>query len=522
MDKLFYLTESGVELIEQDKVKSSVRTKLLWTELKKIEKLIKELDSLDKLSVILNFVDESIHTEWTSKRMPWEKKDYIQRKESKIYAENSLFVNIFWLNEFRKDSNGREEQLIIVASIDENPALKNFFEALEEAQVSLISIYSYPFLLEQFFLKKIVPGLGLNKQKLKAPFMLVFRESKYNFKQMFFQKGYLKISRNVELDPELETEEAIVLSVVSETKIAIKYLYNQKIIPFNSEVGLVYLTIDGQENFEILSEFKETIVSPDWERNKVVMEAADLYRLTKTKQIEGEDRTLIDFLSDFLQRKKVTSFYKNTLVKKIQLLRSIKQLLIASLLLVLIVGSVLVLNNLITSYLVSQKIDSLALKVSSFNSEKKALQETIDLKYDAVDIKASVEFSESLLSVRINNVLGFSVENLSEVLSRHPNVLISGVNWFNKEQFDANNLEVILEGWVFPFKGAFENPVKWVDALVEDLRNSPNISKVELIKAPLERRLEKALVVSSLEKEEVNALPFTLKLTIGDADAQAK
>ncbi len=521
MNKIFYLTDRCIKLIDVDNYflgQEGAEIEISWNNEPALEEVLSKLDIKSQVSIILDFVDEDIRYDWEPKLLPWEKSGFAKQRLLKRMAESAMFVKLNWLSETRIDESGREEQVMLMASTLATPELVSFFNALEEAQVSLTAIYSSSFLLEQLFLTQIAKKIGVGRKKIKQPLMLILKESAHSFKQIFFLNGRIRISRQVILDDELETDEAITIGLVAETQIAIKYVYNQKIIPFNSAVSVVFLT-DDEHGIDVITSFREALYNPAWDAKKVFY-ISSCFSEYYVANFTSEKATVVTQLINYVVRKTPKSFYHNTFVDKVNILIRLKKLLLISIAIISISGASYVFYHGVNTYLLINKTEALYAKTLQFQSEKKRLQEGIQLKYDAEDIKASVDFSESLLSSKIGGMLGFNVKSLSEVLSNHPHILMDGLKWSKINEFDSATSEVIINGWVFPFKDAYEPPVKWVDSLVKDLGADINFEQVTLVKAPLDRSLKKALFINGSIDNTINALPFTITLIAKERHVQ--
>ena len=518
MNKIFYLTDSTVQLIDAEKLANGndyLDSEILWEQKDQVETLLLTLDGKSSFSVIFDFVDESISHDWVPKLMPWEKSNYEKKIKSKFHDNAGLFIRVNWLGEYRKNENGATEELMMTSSVYGSEDLKNFFLIIEEAQLSIQTIHSYPFLLEKYFLASLSPTLGVTKSKLKNPFLLVLQEGKHTYRQIFFLHGILRISRVIELEEELETDEALMDGVVNESFATIKYLYNQKIVPFNSSVGIVYLSTSGKINPDMIKEFSDSAPFSIDENKKNLTISADLYEVKNKKHVTESPYGLLSFLSVFIQKKSTVSFYENAFLSKLLLFKNSSVILTVVIFMTLIFGSLYLVSLGVSDFLLKEKISAMDVKIKQYQGEKNSLQKVISLTYDAQDIKASVDFSQSILDVKKTKLFESSLDGLSIVLSQHPHILMDKLKWQKNQYFDSNKLEIYLEGWVYPFNVSYEKPVKWVDNFVDGLKKHPNFSSVEAVSEPLNRSLKKAISISVDDIKQVNALPFSIRLTMG-------
>lgn len=518
MDKIFYLTDEYINFIDLKPLlagKQLTVDKIPWGDKDLFESSLQNVDEKDTFAVIFDFVDESVDFEWTPKLMAWEKLVYKKQIINNFSAKGINFISLVWLEQFKKNIDGASQQLLLRSLIPHNQALKSFFSVLEEAQLTVVAIYSYPFLLEKYFLHEITSSIGLNKNKVKEPFLLIVQETKYKFRQLFFYKGRLRISRFIDIDTKIKHAKIINANLVEESSAVVKFIYNQKILPFNSEIGFIYIGTSGSRNDDIISQIQEKTSFSNKDHQESFYLSRDLYKLRQSNKVESTLFSTVSFLAEFIQNKKITTFYSNDYIKKINVLKKVRLLLIVVTVIIMLFGSFYLLSLGEKNIILEKKVTEMDKKISLYQKHKNILQKTISLKYDAEDIEASVAFSESVLDSKTEKILYASFKTLSNVLSRHEHIMVSKLDWEKDKHFDSKKINIMIEGWVFPFDGAFEKPVEWVDLLIKDLSEQYNIDKVELIKEPLDRELEQSLSISAGEVERVNGLPFSFRLITG-------
>ena len=516
MTKILYLTDYLIRVIDLRKHVDNQKYVIYessWDELDSFDRILSS-SSKDSFSIIFDFADEHVEYDWQPKLMPWEKSGYTTQIKNKFKASNGLFINIEWLGQFRKNSHGAAEQLMLTSSVFGNDHVNKFFSMIEKAELSIESIYSYYFLLEEYFLKKISRKSGISKKDLKKPFLLNFQESKHELKQMFFNEGRLRVTRTIEIDKDINEDSALTVAIAGESMTTIKYLYNQKILPFNTEVGLIHVDTGFYENIDIIKVFKSYSKIAEGEKTAPYK----LLELSKIQKIDNEkvlEFGVIGVIASFVKNNRVSSFYTNAFVEKLAMLKKLRGGLSLLFFAIVFFGSIYIVNLLVEDVALKEKISGMDRKLSQYRVEMEALQKTISLEHDAKDIKASVDFSESISKIKSKKMLEKSFILISEAISDHEHILISKLRWSKVKNFDSKKVEVVLEGWVYPFEKSFELPVKWVDALVEQLNSNNKVEKVEILTSPLDRELQRSLSISAGNVDKVNALPFSLKLMIG-------
>lgn len=517
MDKILYLNESKLVMIDVSKSLQhhESTTEYAWSDWDRIETLVGALPSKKSVAVILDFVDDTHQLHWVTKLFPWEKGAYEKRQIEKAHAEGAMFVRLNWIKSYRETAEGKDEQALMISNVFRNTQLEALFNLFEDAEISVKALYSYAFLLEGYFLDKLAPALNLSKLDLERPMMLVFRESRFNFRQVLFNYGRLNISRHIELDEDLENDAAINAALIHETQVTVKYLYNQKTIPLNSEVSFVYINSHGHDEDAVTSHYIEEVAMSNWDTSRYYVVGSDLYTISNTKRWNESLYSTLDFLANYLHKAKPKTYYKNAFVDKILRYTQIQRFLWLLVVIVFLAGGYATLTMGVNDYLLNDKNTIMHQQISRMHAEKNRLQKSVDLQYDAEDIKSSVNFSESLLQLKMAGIAGFDIATLSQVLSRHPHVALSKLAWQKQDALDSTTVLVTLTGWVFPFHDAYEKPVQWVDELVKDLAAQARMSKVNLVKEPLDRSLKKSLVISGTSEEAINALPFKITMLVG-------
>lgn len=522
MRYVFYITDNGVTAYNNEvSIKKGAPESFEWTDVALIDEYLSALPENVEAEIVLDLVDEDLYFEWAPKVHPWEKGAIAERRKQRINIDTVALSEVKWTNNTRTSEDGRKEELMLSATVTDSFNLKSFLNNLEEAQVVIKNIHSKAFLLEQFFAKKVRPFLKLTRQDLKKAFLLVTHQSENIFRQTFFYDGELRLSRLVELDKGFDDIESAVQGLVDETKMAITYVYNQRIIPYEHPIGYVFLDGDQTILDSVLAKCREeNLIHENWDENEYFVGTANFRQIMPDGINCGQEyspcysmQSVVDFI--FSDRPK--GFYRTPYVRKINLLLNGSRFFTAVNILVFLIGLYYVLITGIDTLLSWQKQAMLEQKIAEHQTEKNRLQEMVKLQDDAQKIKASVEFSESILKLKVNRLISFDINALSEVFANHSNIQLSTIDWKTLDRFDSRRNQIDIKAWVFPFYETYHNPVKWVDAFIEDLKTIPGIELVELQKEPLNRKLSQSLAINS-DMKDVQALPFTVTLRVKDVE----
>lgn len=523
MKYVFYITESGVTAYAAEKSSESTQEFFMWSEPDNIENYLAQMPDFAEADVVLDLIDEELNFEWAPRVHSWEKSGIAQRKKQRLDNDSTLLSNVRWMGLLNQNEQGRKEELFLSATIADSHNVSSFLQNLEQAQIVLKNIHSKPFLLKEYFNKRVRSFLKLSRQDHKKPFLLVARQSENVFRQTFFYEGELRLSRLVELDSSHESVEEIRTALLAETKLAIAYVYNQKIIPFNAPIGFIFLDGEQATLEGILAQCQEEgLIRSSWEENEYFVGTANFRDVSNDGSI-CTDLSNSCFsqqaVSDFIITDSPKGFYQTTFTKKINALKSGATFLTVVNIGLFLFGMYYVLISGIDAWLSWEKQEMLQQKIVQHQNEKVRLQKMVQLQDDAQKIKASVEFSEAILELKVNRLISFNVNALSGAFLNNSNIQLADISWKTLDRFDSRRNQIQISAWVFPFYETYHDPVKWVDKFVADLQAIDGVESVQLQKEPLNRRVNQALKIQT-DKGNVKALPFTVSLRIKDVESK--
>lgn len=523
MKYVFYITEGGVTAYGYKDVSHCESQFLEWDQPDLIEQYLAKMPEHSLADVVLDLIDEELSFDWAPKVHPWEKSGIANRKKSRLENDSTLLSKVEWLGLNQQNEDGRKEELLLSATIADSQNVSSFLQNLELAQVVLRNVHSKAFLLKDYFNKKVKPYLKLTRQDHKKPFLMVARQSESVFRQTFFFDGELRLSRLVELDGSYSSPEDIRAALIAETKLAIAYVYNQKIVEFNDPVGFIFLDGDNTIIDGILASCQEEgLIRSSWEESDYFVGIANF------KQVSADGANCKkssnkcyseQAVTDFIISDKPKGFYDTPYTKRINGLLVGRSVLTFVNIGLFLFGMYYVLISGVDTWLSWERQTILQQKIVEHQNEKVRLQNMVKLQDDSQKIKASVEFSEAILKLKVNRLIGFDVNAVSEVFRNNPNIQLSSLNWKQVERFDSRKNQINIEGWVFPFYDTYNDPVKWVDKFVAELAKVPGVETVRLQKEPLNRKLNQALNINT-GKGNLNALPFTVSLRIKDVESK--
>jgi hypothetical protein len=519
MKTIFYITDEALTCYHDNDSQSQTFS---WQEIDAIDEYLVTLSEQTKINIVLDILDEDISFEWAPSVFPWEKKALQNRKKARVIKKDTALAEVHWTNVKQVNTNGRKEELMLTATVSDSFHLKNFFNNIEQAQLTVSSIYSKPLLLESYLKSKVRTHLNLTRQSLNRPLLMVTRQSKNTFRQTFFYHGELRISRLVEIDSTFESIAAIRSALINETKLAITYVYNQQIVPFNTPIGLIF--IDGDEAVleGMLSQCKEqALIRSDWEDEQYIFHTALFSSMTADGVICGSNGAECfsqEAIVDYILSESPKGFYLTPYIQKINNLSLSRQIFVGINVLLFLGGFVYILISGVNTLVSWQKQALLEQSIAQHTREIDRLQSLVKMQDDAQQIKASVEFSESILKLKVDRLINFDLKGLSQIIGRHPNIQISKIDWKTLNRFDSKQNQLDFSAWVFPFHETYQKPVKRVDEFIKDLNSLPGIEAVELQKEPLNRVLSQTLLIDA-KMGDVEALPFTVRVRVSDVES---
>ena len=519
MKYVFYVSDKSLTAYTYNGSKQNSSETFEWSNVDQIDNYLAGLDEKAQTEVILDLIDEELNFEWAPKVHIWEREGIVARRKERLQTDSTLFSEVKWSGITRVSDEGRKEELLMSFTVADSYNVTTFLQNLEEAQAVVRKVHSKAVLLGQYLQKKIRPHLKLSRQDLNKPLLMITRQGDNSFRQTFFYEGQLRLSRLVELDQGYQSVDEIRNGLITETKLAIAYVYNQKIVPFNSPIGFLFLGGEQEMLDGILAKCQEEdIIRTSWDENEYFIGTVNFKDILDCEFNCAERSTPCyspQAVADLVLTTKPSGFYENPYVRKINNFFIGRSILSFANLGLFLFGLYYVLITGIDSWLSWEKQKILEQKIVQHQNEKTRLENMVKLQDDALRIKASVEFSEAILELKVNRLISFDVNALSHVFENNPNIQLSEIKWTTAGKLDSRTNQINISAWVFPFYETYEDPVRWVDKFVAELGEVKTVQVASLQKEPLNRNLKKALTITT-DLSSVEALPFTVSLRIQD------
>ncbi|QCU90689.1 hypothetical protein [Thiomicrorhabdus sediminis] len=519
MKIVFYLTDEGVTAYDSRSEPGEIFEFVTWDDIANLDSFLSAIPEKAEAEVVLDLVEEDLYFEWSPKVMPWEKGAIIKRRNQRLQSESVTLTEVKWTGASHTSDEGRKEELLLAATITDSFNVSSFLAGLEQAQIIVTAIHSKPFLLESYFQKWIKPHFKLSRADAARPILLVTRQSENTYRQTFLYDGQVRLSRLIELDKQLSNVDEIRKALVDETKLAVTYVYNQKIVPYNSPIGYLFLDNDTTMLEGLIDVCKTLgLIRESWQENEYFVATgsyAEIAQQVCVCQHQQLGCYSPQAIVDFVIAANPKGFYHTDYVNKVGYILQGRKTLIALNMLVFLGGLYYILISGVDTLVSWQRQEMLDQSIVEHQVEAKRLEKMVKLQDDAQRIKASVEFSEAILKLKVNRLINFDIDSLSQVFARHRNIQLTDIDWKTLDRFDSNRNEIKISGWVFPFYETYKKPVQWVDEFVADLQNMNGAEVVDLQKEPLNRRLNQALNIRA-NPGDTRALAFSVVVRVKD------
>lgn len=477
------------------------------SDLQQLEEVIEKWSIDDQLFMVLDLMEEEFEFEWLPKVKPWELASLLKRRVQRFSKDKVALVEARATSVQRKNTQGRREVLIMTAALHSDFSLKRLFEKLETSQIPLKQIYSPPVLLSTLVTQN-VSKIGLPQSLPKSAILMTTRQNKRFYRQTFTLQDTLRFSRIFEVEDVMSIT-SFQDRLLKETRQALSYLQDQKIIESELPIGLVFLEADPS----ILSGFSEKVAQHFFRSEQQVQQS---FVVTSSfKKFFNQHSWLLqegDYGQQVMLEAVLTDypkgFYQTIYAQKIQK-TFLGRHLIAGMSSMIGLGLFAYWGfsgvNLAVQHSEQQMLDQ---QIQAYQLQKNQLQPVIELSDKAQTLKSSVEFSKAILDRKAGRVVDFDIQALSQVLAKHSHIQLTTFSWQRQHKLDSQQYQLELSGWVFPFAGTYQQPVQWVDALVAELQKLPKVTGIELTQAPFNRNRNQTVSIDT-DRQTPQALEFS-------------
>lgn len=472
--------ESGVQVLGKTQPEQVVS----WPEITNPEaRFWLNLSTQVAIEIWLDLPHESFTLIWPPKLRFWEKQAWLETQ----LAQGSLqkgWVQTQWLEVV--DQNQHPRTAVVVLHQAESEPFTELLSLLR-SHYFITGLYALSTLKRDYALAFAEQTLGIKRQTIQS--VVCWQLDEDHFGVWLWQTGQWIFSRRLSFV--VESGLARVVNQLQQAiQQALRYLEQQGVHFFPAESHLWLITEKTK-----LSPWQETLLT-QFETLESVWLSVECWALDNRSWSQiSKPKDLISYrLSEIgvNQRRLIQAKW----LKRMN--RLSWALLIAWL------G-----HSLIVWQVEGEKQQALVQQITQWQAQSQQLSEQLQLTFDAQDLKQTVLLATGIEQLNQPSLLGFKLDAILQVLTQHVAIHLTEVSWQRQKSWDDSVLVVTLSGWVGPFEGDYQQPVAWVDRLVQDLRQLTVWQQVNLTQEPLERKGEKALSVTG---QRQRALPFQIEM----------
>lgn len=479
--------------------------KIAWSE---VEDFIADIPNTAKVSVIVDSISEDTVVEDMPVLLPWEKHALQQRLHNKFLSKGAVCHEISWTGIRNQNSETRKEEIVISNVLYPSKAIDSLIASLTNARLIWSGFYSSSILFQHLLNTEIKKSAKLSAKALKkSPILMVIKVSDVHYRQCFFYQGYLRMTRIVEVDSQnthYSNDEERLSQALSETRLAVRFIYNQKMLPFNEPINFVLIDQVAEEKEDLLLEkFKKSgVISAKWDQDKnffVVSRPQDFIQFSLT---DHGDYNASQVLAEKVHKGLVKSFYSLPYVKMVRSFQLSRISL--NILAVLAISSALFIgmNAVLQSEFLKNKITVLGQAEQELLNQKKSFIAIFKGYESPADIKASVNFYQSLDRLIHDYPYGYDFSPLGRLLEQHRLVHIQSLTWAPQTAaMDAPNLKVTMQASVGPFDGRFVNLTQAINDFEQALKMLPGVNNVNIMRRPFDEDASRAYRVPNLQPD---------------------
>ncbi|UQB43035.1 hypothetical protein JX580_03905 [Thiomicrospira microaerophila] len=478
--------------------------KVEWDE---VEDFISEIPKTARVSVIVDSISEDTVLEDMPVLLPWEKHALQQRLHNKFLSKGAICHQITWTGIRNKNSDTRKEELVISNVLYPSKAIDRLISSIVTARLIWSGFYSSSILFQNLLNTEIKKTAKLNASQLKkSPILMVIKVSESHYRQCFFYQGYLRMTRIVEVDNQnnqYSDDNERLSQAISETRLAVRFIYNQKMLPFNEPINFVLIDQVAEQREEyLLDQFKKSgVISAKWSQDKnffVLARPQDFIRISLTDHSEYNASQV---LAEKVNRGFVKNFYELPYVKMVRGFKA-SGYLFSALAVVAVSASLFIgINALLQSDFLKNKITVLGQAEQELVNQRKSFVDILKGYESPADIKATVNFYHALDRLIQDYPYGYDFNALGLLLSQHSLVHIQSINWAPQTAIDPPSVKVTMQAAVGPFDGRFVNLTQAINDFEQALKLMPGVSNVNIMRRPFDEDVTRAYRVPNLQPD---------------------
>lgn len=471
------------------------------------------------LAVLVDVVEEEYRQDTLPHVFGADRRAVQERKYARLFRGTRYCLTLHQ----GREPEGRRDDRVLFTALTKPEIVEPWVALLQEHKVPIAGIFSLPILS-----RELLPRIHAKGQNV----LLISVQSASGLRQTFFRDGQLKISRLAQMPrPGTIPYAAHVLSELDKLR---RYLNSLALISREHPLE-IYILSQGQ----MLSDLRAQCRSSEAEHFELI----DVSRLAMEMDLPGDqatpysDAVFVQLLLDATTQPNYAGLEET---RYYTLYRSRIGLQMASVLMLLASIGWSGFNFLEGVSYKQQSLD--AAQKANFYQDRYAMahQGLPPTPVEARDLKTAVELVKALERRKGTPTPLF--ERAGAALERAPDLVLDRVVWIDSADPEATTAKsqkrtrnaktpqpprppgiarfhiATFEGHVAPFAGDYRAAMASVDALVADLRNAPDVVRVEVLAYPLDVRPEANVAGTSIAKTTTFEAKFTLRIVMGVAD----
>lgn len=396
-----------------------------------------------------------------------------------------------------RNKSGRKDDIVLIGAMTNPQLIQPWLSIIDECEVPLSGIWTLP-LVSKKLLKTIEATSGI--------VLLVSQQVSSNVRQTLFRDGKLISSRQSIINQDIDNVSAIGELAAPEVKRTIKFLRTQGLVSENEIINLHIIGNDQQ-----LISLQQAFVSDD-RQSVSIHRVAELQQKLGLKDVSDK---FSDGLFAWLSVQQTLSFSHYGKKQTFNLYRSrmaAVALYVASLL-VMIAGALFTQSNISNAMEYEKSIGLLKQQETSYKqlySEK--FKDFEQVFQNAGVMNAAVELAARIRTNSNTSPLDFLI-GLSEILNQNniKDLQIDKIEWqaVNIDEQKNKILQVnftgkppvkhsaIVSGRIAIPEYNYRESIDHIQKIIQALRSSPRILKVEALKMPVDLRSESQFATES-------------------------
>lgn len=471
-----------------------------------IDDFIANIPKKARVSVIVDSISEDTVVEEMPVLLPWEKHALQQRMQNKFLSKGAICHHITWTGIRNSRVDTRKEELVISSVLYPSKQIEALIAAIVQAKLIWLGFYSASILFHELLKNEIRKKAKIKNTILKkSPILMLIRVSDSYHRQCFIYQGFLRMTRVVEIDAsnkQLTSDDQLLNQALNEARLAVRFIYNQKMLPFNEPINFVLIdNVPKASEEDLIGQFKKSgVISSKWDLDKnffVIARPDDFSCLHNQDQTRCNASQVIAIKA---HRGLSRNFY---LLPYIKMIRGFKLTgVFFKILAILAISASLFfgVKGLLQSEFLTNKINVLNQAEQELLNQKKSFIDVLKNHDSPADIKATVNFSENLDKLIHRYPYGYDVSYIGALLSKNNLIQVQGLNWFPASStIDDSRLKILMQATVGPFDGQFLTITQAVSDFERELKAIPGVTNVNILRRPFEEDQARAYRVPDIQ-----------------------